>query len=73
MAVRVQACADTTGDHPVISVERVGDPEPRTLYRLIRQTFPQHTMTSPTPCCAACGAEWPCASVRLVFRLREAF
>ncbi|MGH3623422.1 MAG: hypothetical protein ACRDQ5_16770 [Sciscionella sp.] len=73
MAVRIQACADTTNDHPVIGVERASDPEPHALYQLIRLTFIQHGPAASTGCCAACGADWPCPTVRLAFRLREAF
>ena len=73
MAVRIQADADTTGDHPVTSVERAGDPEPRALYELIRLTFVQHGPAASTGRCAACGTDWPCPTVRLAYRLREAF
>jgi hypothetical protein len=73
MAVRIQPNAEATDGQPITSTTLVADPEPHALYQLIRQTFVQHTMTAPTPCCTACGADWPCAPVRLAFRLREGF
>ncbi|MGH3623627.1 MAG: hypothetical protein ACRDQ5_17810 [Sciscionella sp.] len=73
MAVRIQAGAETTGDHPVLSVDCAGDPEPHALYKLIRLTFVQHGLVPATSYCAACGESWPCEPVRLAFRLREGF
>jgi hypothetical protein len=59
-------------EQTVLIVE-VADPEPRALYELIRLTFVQHGPAGTTGGCAACGADWPCAPVRLAFRLREGF
>ncbi|MGH3624840.1 MAG: hypothetical protein ACRDQ5_24130 [Sciscionella sp.] len=73
MAVRIQTSADATHEQPTTGTTLVPDPEPHALYELIRLTFVQHGPAASTNCCAACGTEWPCPTVRLAFRLREAF
>lgn len=48
-------------------------PEPAQLYCLITLTFVLHTPVTAGDMCGQCGEPWPCARVRLAFRLREGF
>lgn len=48
-------------------------PEPAQLYSLVVLTFVLHVPAKASGGCAQCGETWPCARVRLAFRLREGF
>lgn len=54
-------------------VAQADTPEPTQLYCLIGLTFVLHVSVTASGMCGQCGELWPCAKVRLAFRLREAF
>jgi hypothetical protein len=48
-------------------------PEPRQLYALVVLTLASHVPYPKSHICLQCQVPWPCAEVRLAYRLREGF
>lgn len=48
-------------------------PEPAQLYSLVVLAFVLHVPVTTGGICVLCNEIWPCAPVRLAYRLREAF
>lgn len=48
-------------------------PEPARLYGLVCLAFLLHVPVPGLALCGQCGQTWPCAHLRLAYRIREGF
>jgi hypothetical protein len=54
-----------------LGVPAVRVPEPAQLYSLVVLYLVAHAPHLGSGCCESCALPWPCAPVRLAYRLRE--
>lgn len=57
----------------LVPVQEPRMPEPAQLYSLILLALSLHARYPATDRCEGCTEVWPCAQVRLAYRLREGF